>query len=170
MNATRLRVLLVIALAVVLQMAVLDEVRPAGVHPELLLLVGVCAGLTAGPERGAVVGFLAGLAADLFLPTPMGLSALTYCLVAFAVGSLQSGILRATWWIPVATALAASAAGIVLYALVGAMVGQSQLLEPRRLLVIASMVALMNALLAPPATKVVSWSLRPLAPERAYAA
>ena len=167
MKGTRLRVLVVIALATVAQVAVLGDVRPAGVHPELLLLVAVCAGLASGPERGAVVGFLAGLAADLFLPTPMGLSALTYCLVAFAVGSLQSGILRATWWIPVATALAASAAGTVLYALVGAMVGQNQLLEPRRLAVIASMVALMNALLTPAATRIVSWSLRPT--ERAYA-
>ncbi len=167
MKGTRLRVLVVIALAAVAQVAVLGDVRPAGVHPELLLLVAVCAGLASGPERGAVVGFLAGLAADLFLPTPMGLSALTYCLVAFAVGSLQSGILRATWWIPVATALAASAAGTVLYALVGAMVGQNQLLEPRRLAVIASMVALMNALLTPAATRIVSWSLRPT--ERAYA-
>jgi len=166
-KGTRLRVLVVIALATVAQVAVLGDVRPAGVHPELLLLVAVCAGLASGPERGAVVGFLAGLAADLFLPTPMGLSALTYCLVAFAVGSLQSGILRATWWIPVATALAASAAGTVLYALVGAMVGQNQLLEPRRLAVIASMVALMNALLTPAATRIVSWSLRPT--ERAYA-
>ena len=42
---------------------------------------------------------------------PFGLSALTYALVAYVVGSLQDSVLRAAWWIPVATAAAASAAG-----------------------------------------------------------
>ena len=94
MRGARLRVLVVLLVAVVLHVSVLTEVHVAGVHPELLLLVAISAGLTAGPERAATLGFLAGLLADLFLPTPMGLSALAYCLVAFGVASLQSGILR----------------------------------------------------------------------------
>ena len=57
------------------------------------------------------------------LQTPFGLSALTYALVAFAVGSLQDSVLRAAWWIPVATAAAGSVVGVILYAVFGTMVG-----------------------------------------------
>lgn len=170
MSAGRLRVLVVLVVAVVLHVAVLSKLRVGGVHPDVMLLVAICGGLAAGPDRGAIVGFLAGLLADLFLPTPMGLSALAYCLVAFGVGSLQTGILRAAWWIPIVTAVGASAAGIVLYAFLGAMVGQGQLLEPRRLVLIAAVVAVDNALIAPAAIRFVSWSLRPSVAERAYAA
>lgn len=169
MRGARLRVVAVLAIAVVLHVTLLSDVRVAGVHPDVLLLVAICGGLAAGPERGAIVGFAAGLLADLWLPTPMGLSALTYCLVGFGVGSIQTGILRATWWIPVLTALGASAAGVVLFAFLGAMVGQGQLLEPHRLIVIAAVVAVTNALLSPAVSRVVSWSLRPSVADRAYA-
>ena len=44
-----------------------------------------------GPEAGAWVGFTAGLATDLFLPTPFGLSALVGCVLGFVTGRvLQS--------------------------------------------------------------------------------
>ena len=48
-----------------------------GAHGDLLLLVPIAAGLTVGPERGAIAGFVAGLAVDLLVTTPFGLTALT---------------------------------------------------------------------------------------------
>lgn len=168
MNVMRLRVALVLALTLVLHLTVLSRLRIDDVRPDALLLVAAIAGLVAGAERGAIVGFCAGVLADLFLQTPFGLSALAYSLVGFAVGSVQSAILRAVWWIPVLTALGASAGGIVLYGILGAMVGQSEFVTAR-LALIAAIVGFMNAALAPAALRVVSWAFRAGAAERGYA-
>ena len=168
-RTTRFRLAVAVAVVLLLHLTVLADVRVAGVRPDAPLLLAVVTGLAAGPERGAIIGFTAGLLADLFLPSPFGLSALVYSLVGFAVGSLQSGILRSAWWIPVVTSLAASAAGIVLYAVVGAMVGESEMVGPR-LALIAAMVGVMNALLAPAAMRLVTWATSANSPERSYAA
>jgi rod shape-determining protein MreD len=168
MGAVRVRATLALALTLVVHLTLLSRLRIDGVRPDALLLVALMAGLVAGPERGAVVGFCAGLLADLFLQSPFGLSALAYCLVGFAVGSLQSGILRAAWWIPVVTGAAASVAGTVLYAVLGAMVGQTAFVSPR-LPVIALLVGFMNGALAPAAVRLVGWVFRAGVAERSYA-
>jgi rod shape-determining protein MreD len=167
MGAVRVRATLALALTLVVHLTLLSRLRIDGVRPDALLLVALMAGLVAGPERGAVVGFCAGLLADLFLQSPFGLSALAYCLVGFAVGSLQSGILRAAWWIPVVTGAAASVAGTVLYAVLGAMVGQTAFVSPR-LPVIALLVGFMNGALAPAAVRLVGWVFRAGVAERSY--
>jgi rod shape-determining protein MreD len=167
-SSLRIRVALALALTLFVHLTLLSRLRIDNVRPDALLLVTVMAGLVAGRERGAVTGFCAGLLADLFLQTPLGLSALALCLVGFAVGSLQSGILRAAWWIPVVTALIASAAGTVLFAILGAMVGQLDFVSPR-LAVIALFVGLMNAALAPAAIRLVGWVFQAGVAERSYA-
>ncbi len=168
LGSVRLRAVVALALTLVVHLTLLSRLRIDDVRPDALLLLALMAGLVAGPERGAIVGFAAGLLADLFLQSPFGLSALSYCLVGFAVGSVQSGILRAAWWIPVVTALGASAAGVVLYAILGAMVGQVDFVSPR-LALIAALVGFMNAALAPAAVRLVSWVFRVGTAERAYA-
>jgi rod shape-determining protein MreD len=171
MNArSRIRVAAALTLALVLHLTFLSRLHVAGVRPDALLLVAIAAGIAGGPERGATIGFAAGLLADLFLQAPFGLSALAFSLVGFAVGSLQTGILRSAWWIPVVTAFAMSVAGTALYALLGAMVGQRQIVTPR-LPVIGLIVGLMNAALAPAAMRLIAWALRPSTPDRrAFAA
>jgi rod shape-determining protein MreD len=168
MKSLRLRVAVVLAGTLFLHLTVLSRLRIDDIRPDALLLVALMAGLIAGPERGAVVGFCAGLLADLFLQSPFGLSALAYCLVGFAVGSVQSGILRAAWWIPVVTASGASVAGVVLFAVLGAMVGQPDFVSPR-LAAIALVVAFMNGALAPAAVRAVGWAFRAGVAERSYA-
>ena len=91
----------VIITALTLQLGVLSSFAPFGVQADLLLLVAIGGGIAAGPDRGAAIGFAAGIAYDLMLQTPFGLSALTYAIVAYLVGSLQDSVLRAAWWIPV---------------------------------------------------------------------
>ena len=167
-SSLRLRVTLVLALTLFVHLTLLSRLRIDDVRPDALLLVALLAGLVAGAERGAVTGFCAGLLADLFLQTPLGLSALAFCLVGFAVGSLQSGILRAAWWIPMVTALAASIAGTVLYAVLGTMVGQLDLVSPR-LAVVAVLVGFMNAALAPAAVRLLGWAFQSGVAERSYA-
>jgi rod shape-determining protein MreD len=111
-----------------------------------------------GPERGAVVGFVCGLLTDLFLQTPAGLAALAFCVTGWVVGQLQSTILRATWWIPVGIAAVASGLGMVVFATVGAVVGETHLLTPD-LTRIALVVGALNGVLSIVVVRVMGWVL-----------
>lgn len=155
---TGLRLTLVVVFAAVIESVVLAEWRVGGVAPQALLLVGIATGVVAGPHRGAMVGFAAGIVADLFTSTPFGLSALAFCVVGYTVGLLQSSILRAAWWIPVVVGSVASAAGVVVFAFAGAVVGVSHLVTPH-LPVVALGVGIMNGLLAVPLVPVLRWAM-----------
>ncbi|MEA2703532.1 MAG: rod shape-determining protein MreD [Actinomycetota bacterium] len=67
----------VLLFALILHTAVFPQLRIFDVAPDVLLLFAIAGGLAGGPDRGAVLGFVAGILADLFLQTPFGLSALT---------------------------------------------------------------------------------------------
>lgn len=157
MMINRLRLPLVVVAALVVQLSVLSGLRISGVHPELMLALAVSVGLVAGPARGATAGFFIGLVTDLFLVTPFGLSALTFTLVGFGSGLLQASVLRPSWWLPPVITLAASAAGVLLYAVIGATLGQRQMLHDG-LAAIVAVVALANAVLAPIVMRVVGWA------------
>ncbi len=87
------------------QQTVMVALRIDGAHPDLLWLLPITAALLDGPETGAIVGFWAGLAFDLVLPTPFGLSALVGCVLGYSVGALTTAAdPRATWLKPVAAA------------------------------------------------------------------
>jgi rod shape-determining protein MreD len=146
---------------VLLQTAVFPQLRVFNVAADVLLLVAIGAGVVGGPERGAVLGFVGGLLADSVLTTtPFGLSALVYCLVGWCAGSFQTRILHATWWIPVLTAAAATAMGTLLFAGLGAVLGQEQFLS-WRLLPICGVTALWSAALCPAVTRLCRWALMP---------
>ncbi|MGI9119234.1 MAG: rod shape-determining protein MreD [Acidimicrobiales bacterium] len=157
-TATRLPPVLL--LAVVLHTAVLPELRVFGVAADLLLLVGIVAGIASGADRGAAVGFVAGLLADCFLQTPFGLSALAYSLVGYGVGAFQSTILHTGRWIPVLTAMVASALGVLTFAAIGSVLGQDQLVSAR-LATVAGVVAVFNGLLCWPVLRVMRWAIAP---------
>jgi rod shape-determining protein MreD len=149
----------VVFLAVlVVHSGVMAALRSAGLPNDIVLLLPVAAALVGGSERGALVGFVAGLLADLFLQTPLGLSALAYSLVGFGTGVLQSGVIRASWWIAPVTAFIGSAAGIVLYAVIGATVGQSHLVGPD-LPWVALSVALVNVPVSVLVVRAMGWAL-----------
>ncbi len=154
----RLKVALVLLSAVVVNQTLVAALRFGDVGPQLLLLVAVAGAIVGGSDRGAVIGFFCGLLTDLFLQTPLGLSALAFSLVAFGVGTVQSSVIRSAWWIPPLTAFVGSALGILLYALLGAIVGQGQFVRPV-LLPVACAVGAVNALLAPRIVKVMSWAV-----------
>jgi len=102
-------------------------------------------------------GFAAGIAVDVFLRTPMGLSALVFTVVGYSVGIVSTGVLTPSLYLPVVTASIASAAGVALYALTGAMLGEPML--NRRLVTIVSVVAVGNAVLAIPVIRAVTWAV-----------
>jgi len=163
----RIKTPLVVLAVLIVHTTLLTSFHFEGVTPDSMLLLTVAGGITAGPTLGALMGFACGLAIDLFLQTPLGLSALVFSLVGYAVGSVQTGILRTSWWIPIFTALVASAAGELLYAVVGAVIGQPHLVT-FRLPLIALLVGVMNAALAPVALRMVKWAFESADPGAAY--
>ena len=129
----RLRMGLVVVAAILVQTTVGDDLRIAGVAPDLMVLVAICAGLTGGTEAGAWMGFWSGLAADMFLTsTPLGLSALTYCLIGAAVGALRAAVLPEGRLLTPVVAAVATAASVLLFVGLGDVLGQGQLLEAGR--------------------------------------
>jgi rod shape-determining protein MreD len=117
------RATLVVALAVVLQVAIVADLRVGGAVADLVLAVVVAAGLTGGPDRGATYGFAAGVAYDLVLDTPFGLTALSYALVGYAVGWAGEALGRTSGWWPVVIAAAAGAIHVALYTCLGNLLG-----------------------------------------------
>ncbi len=151
----RVPVLLISALA--LHLTLFSVLRIGGVAPDVMLLVAVAGGLIGGPVRGAMLGFAAGIAIDVFLRTPMGLSALVFTLVGYGVGIVSTGVLTPSWYLPVVTASVASAAGVLLFALMGATLGEPMV--SRRLVTIVGVVAVGNAILAVPVIRAVTWAM-----------
>jgi rod shape-determining protein MreD len=143
--------------AIVLQASLVADLDVGGARGDVVLLLAIAAGLVGGPDRGAAVGFGAGLAFDLLLQSPFGLSALAYCIAGYVVGALQGGVLRATWWIPIASAVGGSAIGILTFALVGETVDQDGLLD-LHLVTVVAVVAVLNALLVLPTARLARWA------------
>ena len=143
--------------ALVLQVCLFAQFSYEGARPDVMVLLAVVTGFVAGPERGAVVGFSAGLAFDVVLATPFGLSALVYTLVGWLVGMAAANVVRASWWISPVVVGVGSGLAMVLYALVGRIVGQPTF-EGASLTAIVVVVAFLNALLAPLAVRAVRWT------------
>ena len=152
-----LRWTLIVSVALVLQVGLLNDVRIAGVHPDLMLLLAVCAGLTGGPGEGAGVGFACGLLLDLFLPGRFGVTALAYALTGYGAGVAGDTVVRPARWISVGLVVVSSALGTLLYAAIGQLLGQRSLSDPR-LGVIIGIVSVINGALSLPALAVCRWA------------
>ena len=152
------RVALVVVTFVLVQEALVVNLRFGQIHPDILVLLPILAGLVGGPASGASMGFGVGLVADLFLPTPFGLSSLVGTLLGFAVGAATVALDRSSWWLPVVAAFGGSAVYELAYAGLGSLLGQPQMLHVD-LLRIVLMVSVVNAVLALPARRLVTWAL-----------
>lgn len=150
------RAALVVLVALVIQVTFLSRFSFEGARPDVMILLAVMAGYRLGPERGALVGFAAGLSFDIVLSTPLGLSALIYTVVGYATGATTAGMVRTSRWAASAIAAAGSAVGMLLYALVGAVLGEPTFAGPS-LASIVVLVAAVNAVLAPLASRAVAW-------------
>jgi rod shape-determining protein MreD len=159
------RATIVIAVVLVVQQTLVDSVRVGGAHPDLMLLLPIAAGYAVGADRGAVFGFFAGLVADLFLPTPFGLSALVGCLLGYGTGLATRGLVRSSWWLPSVVAAAATAGGLGAYAILGAVLGDPAMLKTylAPALVVETPSA---ALLAVPILRFVAWAVPEPGPGR----
>jgi rod shape-determining protein MreD len=164
-SADVVRSTIVIGVVLVVQHTLVDSVRVDGAHPDLMLLLPIAAGYAAGPDRGAVFGFFTGLVADLFLPTPYGLSALVGCLLGYGTGMATRGLVRGSWWLPSVVAAAATAAGLGAYAILGAVLGDPGMLKTylAPALVVTTPSA---ALVAVPLLRFVAWAVPEPGPSR----
>ncbi|MCD9623217.1 hypothetical protein [Rhabdothermincola salaria] len=157
MTAVPVRFALLVITAVVLQRGVASQIRIADAVVDLLLVLAVAAGIAGGAERGATVGFFAGLAMDLMLPSPMGLGALSYLVAGAVAGLLRSGEVRSARWRTMVTAALGCAVGVVTFAIGGAILGRSDFLG-WHLLGVVLIVSLGGALLGPLAVRLCHWA------------
>jgi rod shape-determining protein MreD len=161
--AARLRIAAVLVLGIIVQTTLGADLRVDGVAPDLMLLLAVAGGLVGGSEAGAIVGFGAGLLADLTLTTtPMGLTALAWCLVGWAVGALRANLLPEGRLLQPAIGLIATGAGVVVFLAFGDLAGQALLVAPGRsyLVRVALVEGLWSAVLVIPVTALMTWAAR----------
>ncbi|HTN99201.1 MAG TPA: rod shape-determining protein MreD [Microthrixaceae bacterium] len=133
----------------VMQVGFLNDMRIFGVHPEIMLLLSICAGMVGGPERGAGVGFFCGLLVDLTLNGSLGVTALSLTLVGFFVGVIEGGVMRATKALSVLIAVLASVVGVLLYAALSELLGAHSLSDPK-LWSIVAIVGTLNGVMCIP--------------------
>ncbi len=95
----RIRLALVIVVCVVLQTTLFTHLRIDGIGPDIGLVAVLAVAYEDGADTGAIFGFLMGLAMDLFLTTPLGLSAMSFAITGYAVGVFQAGMVRTTPWL-----------------------------------------------------------------------
>jgi rod shape-determining protein MreD len=117
-------IIAIIVTAVLLQSTVFSQLQLLGVRPELLYLVTILIALNEGPSEGAIVGFTCGLAQDMFLDQPMGITALTLTLLGYAVGMARQYIVSPSPLVPTIVVAVATALGVGFYEIVTYLLGQ----------------------------------------------
>jgi rod shape-determining protein MreD len=148
------RLALVLLVTLVVQVVVISPLTIFGARGNLVLLVAIAAALETDAERGAIAGFAGGLAFDMLLDTPMGLSALTGALVGWVVGTAKDSVLRDAAVIQLGLVALASALGTLLYAGLAVVFGVT--VEPGDLPAIVAVIAVVNVVFSKP----MRWALR----------
>ncbi len=143
-----LRLALVVITAVVLQTTLFTHLRVDGVAPDVGLVCVLAVAYEDGPDTGAWFGFVMGLSIDLFLTTPLGLSALSYALTGYAVGVFQAGMVRTTPRLAPILGFVGGLFGGLVFITVGALVGQSGFLSLESLKIVF-IAAVYDGLIAP---------------------
>ena len=125
MRASRVVFAVVMVLTLLpLQFTVISRIPLPGIGPDLLLVAVAAVALIRGPAAGVVLGFWAGLAADVAPPADhtMGRLALAYAVAGYVAGLLADEAGRSTLT-PLAVVGLAGVVAIGLYAGVGALLG-----------------------------------------------
>lgn len=115
----------IVVVALLLQVSVANRLPlPGAVTPDLVLLAVVALALVNGSFSGLVVGFAAGLAADIVPPADhtIGRYAFVYCLIGYVCGLVSAEMDRSSV-VPFVAVAAGALGGILLYSGVGMMLG-----------------------------------------------
>lgn len=157
-NRPAFRIVLVGLAALGLQTTLLADLRWSGVAVQLLLAMSVGAGVSGGSERGAIVGFALGLMFDMVLATPLGLTALVYGLAGFVAGYINSLTVNHPWWLSSVVSATTGALITFVHPTLATWVGVEGWLSTR-LLKVALVIAVTNAVLAPILVPIMRWCL-----------
>lgn len=133
----RARLVMLLLSCVLVQTAVFPYLRIAGAVPDVGLVATIAIAYNVGADDGAVYGFAAGLAIDLFRETPLGLSALAFAATGYAVGVLRGGMLRSSRWVAPLLGGVGGLFGGLVFVTVGALAGREHLLTVHNLQVVA---------------------------------
>jgi len=165
MTAQRMLFRAVVVLTVCFaQVGVINRMRlPAGA-PDLLLLVVVAFGLVGGPQRGAMLGFGAGLTADLMPPADhlAGQLAFAYTVIGYLAGLIDTGE-DTSVLTTILVVAGGSIAVVLLYAGLGTIVGDGRISASATLHSILGTVVY-DVLLAPLVVPLVTAGARRLEP------
>ena len=125
--------------ALLVQVTILNRIPLPNGRPDLIVLVVVALALVRGPEYGAVLGFMSGLAVDVVPPADhtLGRMALAYAAVGYAAGLLEDAEERSVL-AAVLVVAGGSAIAVITYAGIGALLGDGRI----------TLTALGNSLLA----------------------
>ena len=114
--------------ALLAQVTMLNRIALPDGRPDLIVLVVVSLALVRGPEYGALLGFVSGLAADLVPPADhtMGRLALAYAVVGYGAGLLEDAEERSVLTTVLVVA-AGSGLAVIAYAGIGALLGDERI-------------------------------------------
>ncbi|MFD8324663.1 rod shape-determining protein MreD [Streptomyces lydicus] len=117
-----------VVVALVIQVTVLARLQLPGAVPDLLLLVVLGLALVYGHVAGALIGFFAGLLADVAPPSDhaIGRYALVLCVIGYVAGLTKpdSGQHRSAT-VPLMVVIGAAIGSTLMYAGVGSLVGDT---------------------------------------------
>ena len=155
---------LFVVIAVAVQTGIVSRWNLPGAAPDLVLVVIVAFGMRQQPTRASILGFSAGLLLDATPPSVglLGLSALTLTIVGYLAAQLRTDISRSPFG-PLVFVAAASAASVVVHALLGTLLGDPEV-ALARLPIVALATAVYSTLLGAVAIPIVRWMLSYLMP------
>ena len=118
---------IVVFVAAILQVVVINRLPLPEGHPDLLVLVVIAFAFASGSQRGAMLGFFAGLVADFLPPAGhiAGRLAFAYTIVGYGAGLLEDPE-ETSVLTTILVVAGGSAAAVLLYAGVGGLLGDAR--------------------------------------------
>ena len=153
-----LRLTAVAFVILAIQTTLCTEMKPLGETLDLMLLAVAATGVVGGSQSGALAGFVFGIAFDLVLVTPFGMSPLVYGLVGFAAGYAQTLTFEPTWYLNAGLVAAGSTLGVFGLAVAQQVIGPRAPVESS-IVQTAFVVGIVNGLLAPISIPIQRWCL-----------
>jgi rod shape-determining protein MreD len=154
----------IVITACLAQVVIINRMRLPGGGPDLLLLIVVSFSLIGGSQRGALLGFFAGLTADLLPPADhlTGQLAFAYTVVGYLAGLVDRGE-DTSVLTTILLVAGGSVAVVLLYGGLGAIVGDDRITASATLHALLGTVAY-DVVLAPLVVPLVSAVARRLEP------